>query len=204
MARPKANPYRFQAYPGFRGRQRRKKRRPRSRESLVKQLKSIQQGLQAESSKAAKKASGGEGLLGALAIFFDETANASGATDTPLSKWKTHFRNAYSAAEKLLASALALIFSIIAALLSFFLIIRNRRPVTHLIRNRPYTQRMDQGVGREVTALLARLWHIPMLLAISASVVAVFVNGGEADAALGKAMISALLLALTLALHACF
>ncbi len=100
-----------------------------------------------------------------------------------------------------LASALALIFSIVAALLSFFLILRNRRPVTHLIRNRPYRQRKDQGVGREVITLLARLWHIPMLLAISASVFAVFVNGSEADAALGKAMICALLLALTLAIQ---
>jgi len=328
-----------------------------SREALVQQLKSIQQGLKAESSQAAQKASGGEGLLGALAVFFDEAANSDSSSKTPLGKWKANFRNAYSAAEKLmesasfrviaettaglvlwigalwglthlatmfflwrgwplqmprqarpwmliahfvrrispwlltftallaglptfgmsegaqttililsyaalsargltslfdvlisifssghrlaavlilrrrmlrplfvigvlfaledalgttelteqigpeLASALALVFSVIAALLSFYLIVRNRRPVTHLIRNRPYNQRKNQGVWREVTALLARLWHIPMLLAISASVVAVFVNGGEADAALGKAMVCALLLALTLALQ---
>ncbi|MEH6560751.1 MAG: mechanosensitive ion channel domain-containing protein [Marinobacter sp.] len=328
-----------------------------SRNALVQQLKSLQQGLKAESSKAAQRASGGEGLLGALAVFFDEAASADSSTKTPLGKWKANFRNAYSAAEKLmesasfrviaettaglvlwiaalwglthlatmfflwrgwplqmprharpwmliahfvrrispwlvtftallaglptfgmsegaqttililsyaalsargltslfdvlisifssghrlaavlilrrrmlrplfvigvllaledalgtteltqqigpeLASALALVFSVIAALLSFYLIVRNRRPVTHLIRNRPYNQRKNQGVWREVTALLARLWHIPMLLAISASVVAVFVNGGEADAALGKAMVCALLLALTLALQ---
>lgn len=331
-----------------------------SRRALVEQLKSLQQGLQAESSKAAQKASGGEGLLGALAVFFDAAANPDSNAETPLGMWRSNFRNAYLAAEKLLtsvsfgvlaetiagftawlialwglsrlarmlyawrgwpvqmprqprpwmliahlarrllpwlitftallaglptfgmsegaqqtvlvlayaalcargltsffdvtisifssghrqtavlilrrrmlvplfiigvlfaledalgtteftsqlgtelASALALIFSIVAALLSFFLIVRNRRPVTHLIRNRPYTQRMNQGVGREVTALLARLWHIPMLLAISASVVAVFANGGEADAALGKAMIGALLLAVTLAIQGLF
>lgn len=328
-----------------------------SRNALVQQLKSLQQGLKAESSKAAQKASGGEGLLGALAVFFDEAASADSSSKNPLGKWKANFRNAYGAAEKLmesasfrviaettaglvlwiaalwglthlatmfflwrgwplqmprharpwmliahfvrrispwlltftallaglptfgmsegaqttililsyaalsargltslfdvlisifssghrlaavlilrrrmlrplfvigvlfaledalgtteltqqigpeLASALALVFSVIAALLSFYLIVRNRRPVTHLIRNRPYNQRKNQGVWREVTALLARLWHIPMLLAISASVVAVFVNGGEADAALGKAMVCALLLALTLALQ---
>lgn len=100
-----------------------------------------------------------------------------------------------------LASALALTFSIIAAVLSFYLIVRNRRPVTHLIRNRPYKQRRDQGVWREVTALLARLWHIPMLLAISASVAAVVANSSDSSTALGKAMICALLLALTLALQ---
>ncbi|MCK0107298.1 mechanosensitive ion channel family protein [Marinobacter sp. S0848L] len=100
-----------------------------------------------------------------------------------------------------LASALALVFSVVAALMSFYLIVRNRRPVTHLIRNRPYNQRKNEGVSREVIALLARLWHIPLLVAISASVIAVFINGGEADAALGKAMICALLLALTLALQ---
>ncbi|WP_417500966.1 mechanosensitive ion channel domain-containing protein [Marinobacter sp.] len=328
-----------------------------SRRALVQQLKTIQEGLQAESFQNNQGASNGEGLLGALALLFDQTTNADSSAETPLGQWKTHFRNAYGAAEKLLASAshrvlaetavglvvwiaalwglsrlarlffswrgwpltmprqprpwmlivhfvrrivpwlltfvallaglptfgmseeaqttililayaalsargltslfdvmisifssghrlaavqilrrrmllplfiigvlfaledalgtselteplgdelasaLALIFSVIAALLSFYLIIRNRRPVTHLIRNRPYNQRQNQGVWREVTALLARLWHIPMLMAISASVVAVFVNGGEADAALGKAMVCALLLALTLALQ---
>ncbi|WP_417513642.1 mechanosensitive ion channel domain-containing protein [Marinobacter sp.] len=331
-----------------------------SRRALLEQLKSIQQGLQAESSQTAQRASGGEGVLGALAVFFDEAANPDINAETPLGKWKTNFQNAYSAAEKLLegasflvvmetiagflawlvalwglsrlarmlyawrdwpvtmprqpktwmliahmarrllpwlitftallvglptfgmsagaqstvlilayaalwargltslfdvtisifssghrqtavlilrrrmlvplfiigvllaledalgtaeltsqlgtelASALALTFSIAAALLSFFLIVRNRRPVTHLIRNRPYKQRKNQGVWREVTALLARLWHIPMLLAISASVVAVFANGGEADAALGKAMVCALLLAVTLAIQGLF
>ena len=103
-----------------------------------------------------------------------------------------------------LASALALTFSIAAALLGFFLIVRNRRPVTHLMCNRPYRQRKNQGVGREVIVLLARLWHIPMLLAISASVVAVFANDGEADAVLGKAMIGALLLAVTLTIQGLF
>ncbi|MCK0163712.1 mechanosensitive ion channel domain-containing protein [Marinobacter sp. S6332] len=328
-----------------------------NRRALVQQLKTIQEGLQAESSQSGQGASNGEGLLGALALLFDQTTNADSTAETPLGQWKTHFRNAYGAAEKLLASAshrvlaetaaglvvwiaalwglsrlarlffswrgwpltmprqprpwmliahfvrrivpwlltfvallaglptfgmseeaqttililayaalsargltslfdvmisifssghrlaavqilrrrmllplfiigvlfaledalgtnelteplgnelasaLALIFSVIAAILSFYLIIRNRRPVTHLIRNRPYKQRQNQGVWREVTALLARLWHIPMLMAISASVVAVFANGGEADAALGKAMVCALLLALTLALQ---
>lgn len=328
-----------------------------SRRALVQQLKSLQEGLQADSSQSGKGASGGEGLLGALAVLFDQTTNENNAVETPFGQWKAHFRNAYGAAEKLLASAsyrvlvettvglvawlaalwglsrlarlffswrgwpltmprqprpwmliahfvrrivpwlltfvtllaglptfgmseeaqttilimayaalsargltslfdvmisifssghrltavkilrrrmllplfiigvlfaledalgtselteplgpelasaLALIFSVIAAFLSFFLIVRNRRPVTHLIRNRPYKQRQNQGVWREVTALLARLWHIPMLMAISASVLAVFANGGEADAALGKAMICALLLALTLALQ---
>ena len=331
-----------------------------SRRALVEQLKSLQQGLQAESSQTAQKVANGQGLLGALAVFFDEASNPDTDAGTPLGKWKNNFRNAYSAAEKLLASAslrvlietlaglaawltalwglsrlarmlytwrgwplqmprqprpwmliahlarrllpwlitftallaglptfgmsegaqstvlilayaalcargltsffdviisifssghrqtavlilrrrmmvplfiigvlfaledalgtaeltsqlgtelasaLALTFSIAAALLSFFLIIRNRRPVTHLIRNRPYKQRKNQGVWREVTALLARLWHIPMLMAISASVVAVFANGGEADAALGKAMVCALLLAVTLAIQGLF
>ena len=100
-----------------------------------------------------------------------------------------------------LASVLTLTFSTIAALMSIYLIIRNRRPVTHLIGNRPYRQRHNQGVVREATALLARLWHIPMLLAIGASVIALFTNSGEADTVLGKAMLCALLLALNLTLQ---
>jgi small-conductance mechanosensitive channel len=100
-----------------------------------------------------------------------------------------------------LANALSLIFSIIAAFLSFFLVVRNRRPVTHLIRNRAYLQRKDQGVWREVVVLLARLWHIPILLAICASVIAVFWKGGTAETALAKALIGALLLVITLAVQ---
>lgn len=327
------------------------------REALVQQLRAIQQGLEAEATEKASQVSEAEGLLGALAVFFDDSESQDGSPPGHLAIWRTHFQNAYIAAKQLLASAslrvlaetaaglavwlaalwgltrvarmyfvwrdwplqmprnprpwllaahflrrtlpwlltffgllaglpgfgmsegaqttvlilaytglsarvltslfdvmistfsnghrltavlilrrrmlmplfiigalfaledslgtteltdqlggelasaLALVFSVVAALLSFYLIVRNRRPVTHLIRNRPYSQRQDQGVWREVVALLARLWHIPMLVAISASVVAVFINGGEADAALGKAMVCALLLALTLALQ---
>ncbi|WP_305895923.1 mechanosensitive ion channel family protein [Marinobacter sp. MDS2] len=328
------------------------------RSALVQQLKAIQAGLEAQSSSAIGGASEGEGLLGALAVFFnDDNSSADNTPPSYLSIWKTHFQNAYTAARTLLnsasprvlaettaglavwlavlwglsrlgqvffvwrdwplqmprnprpwllavhflrrilpwlltfiglltglptfgiseaaqttvmilaytglsariltslfdvmisvfsnghrlpavmilrrrmllplfiigalfaledslstveltqqlgpelARALALVFSVIAALMSFYLIVRNRRPVTHLIRNRSYNQRKNEGVSREIIALLARLWHIPLLVAISASVVAVFINGGEADAALGKAMICALLLALTLALQ---
>lgn len=327
------------------------------RSALVQQLKAIQAGLEALSSSAIGSASDSEGLLGALAVFFNDDGSTESAPPSTLSIWKTHFANAYTAARTLLnsasvrelaeitaglavwlsvlwglsrlgqvffvwrdwplemprnprpwllalhflrrilpwlltflglltglptfgisepaqttvlilaytglsariltslfdvmisvfsnghrlpavmilrrrmllplfiigalfaledslsttelteqlgtelASALALVFSVIAALMSFYLIVRNRRPVTHLIRNRPYNQRKNEGVSREVIALLARLWHIPLLVAISASVVAVYINGGEADAALGKAMICALLLALTLALQ---
>lgn len=328
-----------------------------NREALVKQLQTIQQGLQAEVSQTSQTAAGDEGLLGALAAFFNETADSDGLEESLLSNWKTHFHNAYIAATQLLAgtsfrilaettvglmawlatvyglsrlvsllfvwrnwplqmprqpkpwvliahfirrtlpwlltftallagpplfgmaegartiililayaalcaraltslfdvvisvfssghrqtaimilrrrmllplfiigvlsalgdalenseltaqlgtelaSALALTFSILAAVLSFYLIVRNRRPVTHLIRNRPYRQRQNQGVWREATALLAKVWHIPMLLAISASVIAVFASSGEADTVLGKAMICALLLAVNLTLQ---
>ena len=100
-----------------------------------------------------------------------------------------------------LTSALALTFSVIAALLSFFLIVQNRRPVAHLIRNRPYKQRQSHGVWRDATALLAKLWHIPLLLAIGASVIAVLTESGDVDTVLGKAMLCALLLTLNLTLQ---
>ena len=328
-----------------------------SREALVEQLQALQQGLQAEASHSSQTVAGSEGLLGALAIFFNETADPDSLEETLLSNWKAHFQNAYIAATQLLAgtsfrvvaeatvglvawlaavyglsrlinllfvwrswplqmprhpkpqlltahfirrtlpwlltfaallagpslfgmsegartiilvlayaalcaraltsvfdivisvfssghrqtavtilrrrmplplfiigglsaladaldtseltarlgndlsTALALTFSIIAALISFYLIIRNRRPVTHLIRNRPYRQRQHQGVWREATAWLAKLWHVPVLMAIGASVIAVFTNNGQADTVLGKVMLCALLLALNLTLQ---
>lgn len=97
-----------------------------------------------------------------------------------------------------LAPSLSLLFSMMAAGLALIVIIRNRRPITHLIRNQPYYQRKTQGAWRELTGLMARLWHVPLVLAIVASMMSVFVSGGSADEALGKALMCSLALIVTL------
>ncbi len=97
-----------------------------------------------------------------------------------------------------LAGWLSVLASVLAGLLSAFLVIRLRRPVTHLIRNRPFRQRYHGGTARELVGVFARLWHVPALLLIGAALVAIFVTAGEAEAAFVRAVVCAVLLVVTL------
>ncbi|HAR08003.1 MAG TPA: mechanosensitive ion channel protein MscS, partial [Cobetia sp.] len=94
-----------------------------------------------------------------------------------------------------LASVLA---NILAAVLTFRFIVRFKRPIKHLIRNRTYTIRSDCSSPTEVTRVIGRLWHIPALLLVGASLVAIFVTGGDVGTALARSIINAALLVLTL------
>lgn len=97
-----------------------------------------------------------------------------------------------------LAGWLSVSASVLAGLISGRLVLRIKRPVKHLIRNRPYAQRRDKSTVRDMVNILARLWHVPALLLIGASLVATFVAAGDADGAFTKAIICAALLVLTL------
>ena len=98
-----------------------------------------------------------------------------------------------------LASVLA---NILAAVLTFRFIVRFKRPIKHLIRNRTYTIRSDCSSPTEVTRVIGRLWHIPALLLVGASLVAIFVTGGDVGTALARSIINAALLVLTLVVTA--
>ena len=100
-----------------------------------------------------------------------------------------------------LAAWLAVSASVLASLVSGRLILRIKRPVKHLIRNRPYAQRRDSSSVRDLTRLLARLWHVPALLLIGASLAAILITVGDAGDAFAKALICAALLVLTLVIN---
>ncbi|MGC3873834.1 mechanosensitive ion channel family protein [Halomonas sp. GXIMD04776] len=99
-----------------------------------------------------------------------------------------------------LSGWLAVSANVLAGIVGGRLILRIQRPVKHLIRNRPYPQRRNQNALRDLINVLARLWHVPALLLIGASLVAIFVTGGEADGAFTRAIIDAALLVLALVL----
>lgn len=85
-----------------------------------------------------------------------------------------------------------------AAILSGYFALAYRRPIKHLIRNRPYVSRRDHKFATEALDILASLWHIPILLIAIASVVAMIDGrGGEGDV-LQPSVLSALSLVLTL------
>jgi len=97
-----------------------------------------------------------------------------------------------------LASWLSVLANVLAGVMSGALVIRLRRPVKHLIRNRPYAERRDQSSLRDLAIMLGNYWHIPALLLIGVSLAAIFVSAGDADGAFTRAILCAALLVLTL------
>jgi small conductance mechanosensitive channel len=85
-----------------------------------------------------------------------------------------------------------------AAVLSGYFALAYRRPVTHLIRNRPYSRRRDHKLATEALDILASLWHIPILLIAVASVVATIAGRSDEGNVWQPSLLSALLLVFTL------
>lgn len=97
-----------------------------------------------------------------------------------------------------LANLLSVIANVLAALLSGRFVIRFKRPITHLIRNRSYKHRRDSSSAADMARTVGGLWHIPALLLVGGSLVAIFVTGGDVATALARSIVSASLLVLTL------
>ncbi len=98
-----------------------------------------------------------------------------------------------------LASVLA---NMLAALCAMRFILRFQRPIKHLIRNRPYATRYESSSTSEIIRVVGRLWHIPALLMVCGSLLAIFITGGDVGAALARSIINAGLLVLTLVVTA--
>ncbi|MCH4563983.1 mechanosensitive ion channel family protein [Halomonas sp. EGI 63088] len=97
-----------------------------------------------------------------------------------------------------LAGLMSVLANMLAALLSGRFILKFKRPIKHLIRNRPYPQRRDSGGSAEVIRVVGGLWHVPALLMVGASLVAIFITVGDVGTALARSIITAALLVLTL------
>ncbi|MDT8878829.1 mechanosensitive ion channel family protein [Halomonas saccharevitans] len=97
-----------------------------------------------------------------------------------------------------LASLMSILSNMLAALISARFIVRFKRPIQHLIRNRPYGLRRDRGSIGEVMRLVGGLWHVPAMLLVGGSLLAIFITVGDVGTALARSIISASLLVLTL------
>ncbi|MEQ6916802.1 mechanosensitive ion channel family protein [Halomonas aquatica] len=97
-----------------------------------------------------------------------------------------------------LASLMSMLSNMLAAMISGRFIIRFKRPIKHLIRNRPYALRRVKGSTSEVVRLVGGLWHVPAMLLVGGSLLAIFVTVGDVGTALARSIISASLLVLTL------
>lgn len=99
-----------------------------------------------------------------------------------------------------LAELVALLISGIATLLAASFVLRFRRPVRHLIYNRPFHERRRNATANELLRLISRYWHLPVLVLLLMSLATVVVATGEPGEVLIRGVICIALLTATLAI----
>ncbi|MFL9907154.1 mechanosensitive ion channel domain-containing protein [Paraburkholderia sp. RL17-337-BIB-A] len=93
-----------------------------------------------------------------------------------------------------LAALISTAANMTAAVLTGYFALAFRRPVAHLIRNRPYEQRHHHKAATDAFDVLAALWHVPVLVLATASVVATLGGSGSSENVLQISVVTALLL----------
>ncbi|MFM0025903.1 mechanosensitive ion channel [Paraburkholderia madseniana] len=93
-----------------------------------------------------------------------------------------------------LAALISTAANMTAAVLTGYFALAFRRPIAHLIRNRPYEQRHDHRAATDAFDVLASLWHLPVLVLAGASVVATLGGSGSSENVLQISVVTALLL----------
>ena len=93
-----------------------------------------------------------------------------------------------------LASLLSTVANMAAAVCAALFALSFRRPVAHLLGNRAYEYRNAHRAMNETFAIIASLWHVPMLLLCVASIFATLMGTDSSEHVLQKAIGSALLM----------
>jgi len=77
-----------------------------------------------------------------------------------------------------------------ASLLGIFVMVF-RRPIRHLIRNRPYSQRQERRATTELIRVLSGIWHIPILIMVGVSLIAMILSAEDSRSAFFRAVVTA-------------
>ncbi|MFF7710922.1 mechanosensitive ion channel domain-containing protein [Pseudomonas sp. NPDC007930] len=93
-----------------------------------------------------------------------------------------------------LTASIAAICGLLATVLFAALVLRMRRPVAHLIRNRGYNQRHQHRAVQETLRIFSALWYLPILLMILVSMIHLIGAGQESQQALQRALMTTVLL----------
>lgn len=101
-----------------------------------------------------------------------------------------------------LAELVSTVANMTAAALTGYFALAFRRPVAHLIRNRAYEPRHDHKAATDAFDVLASLWHVPVLVLASASIIATLAGSGSNENVLQISVVTALLLVLAFFLSA--
>ncbi|WP_133752899.1 mechanosensitive ion channel family protein [Pseudomonas sp. LP_7_YM] len=83
---------------------------------------------------------------------------------------------------------------LMASVMFCMVVIRMRRPVAHLIRNRPLAARLARPAVQQTLKVFSSLWHLPILLMILVSAVNLVGAGEDSQEALRCAILTTVLL----------
>ena len=93
---------------------------------------------------------------------------------------------------------------LMASIMFCIVVIRMRRPVAHLIRNRPLSARLTRPALQQTLKIFSSLWHLPILLMILVSAVNLIGAGEDSQEALRCALLTTVLLIGTVFLSTLF
>ena len=103
-----------------------------------------------------------------------------------------------------ITSSIAVFTGLFASIIFGLLVIRLRRPVAHLIRNRALAQRLKQPSLQESLRIFSRLWYWPILLMVMVSAINLIGVGEDNQKALRCALFTTILLIATVFLSTIF
>ncbi|WP_263262538.1 mechanosensitive ion channel family protein [Pseudomonas sp. RIT-PI-S] len=93
-----------------------------------------------------------------------------------------------------LTGSIAVVSGLVATFTFAALVLRMRRPVAHLIRNRGYHQRHEHRAVQETLRVFSAVWYFPILLMILVSAIHLIGAGEQSQQALQRALMSSVLL----------
>ncbi|MGC6372981.1 mechanosensitive ion channel family protein [Pseudomonas sp. K2I15] len=93
-----------------------------------------------------------------------------------------------------ITSSVAIFTGLFASVIFGMLVIRLRRPVAHLIRNRPLAQRLKHPAVQQSLRVFSGLWYWPILLMVLVSAINLIGAGDDSQKALRCALFTTILL----------
>ncbi|WP_411563550.1 mechanosensitive ion channel family protein [Pseudomonas shirazensis] len=97
-----------------------------------------------------------------------------------------------------ITASIAVITGLFATFIFASLVLRLRRPVGHLIRNRDLHDRLQHRAVQETLRIFSKLWYLPILMMILVSAINLIGAGEESQKALQNALLTTVLLVATL------
>lgn len=97
-----------------------------------------------------------------------------------------------------ITASIAVITGLFATFIFASLVLRLRRPVGHLIRNRDLHDRLHHRAVQETLRIFSKLWYLPILMMILVSAINLIGAGEESQKALQNALLTTVLLVATL------